>query len=50
MGYALVDTYNGDIQLLKTGDDFFSEMFASQYSEQFQPIPKWLEEQVRYPS
>ena len=50
MGYALVDTYNGDIQLLKTGDDFFSEMFASQYSEQFQPIPKWLEEQVRYPT
>ena len=50
VGYALVDTYNGDIQLLKTGDDFFSEMFASQYSEQFQPIPKWLEEQVRYPT
>lgn len=50
VGYALVDTYNGDIQLLKTGDDFFSEMFASQYSEQFQPIPTWLEEQVRYPT
>ena len=49
VGYALVDTYNGDIQLLKTGDDFFTDMFASQYSEQFQPIPKWLEEQVRYP-
>jgi uncharacterized membrane protein (UPF0182 family) len=50
VGYALVDTYNGDIQLLKTGDDFFSEMFASQYAEQFQPIPKWLEDQVRYPT
>ena len=49
VGYALVDSYNGDIQLLKTGDDFFSEMFASQYSEQFQPIPSWLEEQMRYP-
>jgi hypothetical protein len=49
VGYALVDSYNGDIQLLKTGDDFFSEMFASQYSEQFQPIPSWLEEQIRYP-
>lgn len=49
VGYALVDTYNGDIQLLKTGDDFFSEMFASQYSEQFKPIPAWLEEQIRYP-
>ena len=49
VGYALVDSYNGDIQLLKTGDDFFSEMFASQYSEQFQPMPQWLEEQIRYP-
>ena len=49
VGYALVDSYNGDIQLLKTGDDFFSEMFASQYSEQFQPMPAWLEQQIRYP-
>ncbi|MGY5149017.1 MAG: UPF0182 family protein [Candidatus Nitrosopumilus sp. bin_68KS] len=49
VGYALVDTYNGDIQLLKTGDDFFSDMFSSQYSDQFKPIPTWLEEQIRYP-
>ncbi|MEZ8031912.1 MAG: UPF0182 family protein [Nitrosopumilus sp.] len=49
VGYALVDSYNGDIQLLKTGDDFFTEMFASQYSEQFSPMPSWLEEQIRYP-
>lgn len=49
VGYALVDTYNGDIQLLKTGDDFFSDMFASQYSDQFKPMPTWLEEQIRYP-
>ena len=49
VGYALVDTYNGDIQLLRTGDDFFTEMFASQYSDQFKSIPDWLEEQVRYP-
>ena len=49
VGYALVDTYNGDIQLLKTGDDFFTDMFASQYKEQFQPMPSWLEEQIRYP-
>jgi hypothetical protein len=49
VGYALVDSYNGDIQLLRTGDDFFTEMFASQYSDQFKPIPSWLEEQVRYP-
>ncbi|MCJ8305549.1 MAG: UPF0182 family protein [Nitrosopumilus sp.] len=50
VGYALVDAYNGDIQLLRTGDDFFTEMFASQYSDQFKPIPDWLEEQVRYPA
>ena len=49
VGYALVDSYNGDIQLLKTGDDFFTDMFASQYNEQFQPMPAWLEEQIRYP-
>jgi len=49
VGYALVDSYNGDIQLLKTGDDFFTEMFASQYDEQFSTMPSWLEEQIRYP-
>jgi hypothetical protein len=49
VGFALVDTYDGDIQLLKTGDDFFTEMFVSQYSDQFKPIPPWLEEQIRYP-
>ena len=25
-------------------------MFASQYSDQFKPIPAWLEEQIRYPA
>ena len=49
VGYGLVDTQDGSIQLLKTGDDFFTEIFESQYSEQFQPIPNWLEEQIRYP-
>ncbi len=50
VGYALVDSYDGDITLLKTGDDFFAEMFASQYDDQFQDIPPWLEEQIRYPA
>ncbi len=49
VGYALVDSHDGGIQLLKTGDDFFTEMFANQYSKQFVPIPAWLEEQIRYP-
>lgn len=49
VGFALVDTYDGDIQLMKTGDDFFTDMFVSQYSDKFIPIPTWLEEQIRYP-
>jgi len=50
VGYALVDAYDGDITLLKTGDDFFAEMFASQYADDFEEIPPWLEEQIRYPA
>ena len=50
VGYALVDTYNGEITLLRTGDDFFSRMFVVQYADQFEEMPAWLEEQVRYPS
>ena len=50
VGYALVDVYDGDIALLKTGDDFFTEMFSAQYSAQFQEMPAWLEGQMRYPS
>jgi hypothetical protein len=49
VGYALIDSYDGNIQLLKTGNDFFTDMFANQYSEQFQPMPAWLEQQIRYP-
>ena len=49
VGYALIDTYDGDIRLLKVGDDFFTEMFESQYGEEFETIPTWLEEQIRYP-
>ncbi|MBI3254058.1 MAG: UPF0182 family protein, partial [Nitrosopumilales archaeon] len=49
VGYALVDTYNGEISLIKHGDDFFSEMFTSQYSDHFITMPSWLKEQIRYP-
>jgi len=49
VGYALIDVYDGSMTLLKVGDDFFTEMFASQYSDQFEPMPQWLEEQIRYP-
>ena len=49
VGYALVDTYNGNITLVKTGDDFFTNMFVSQYGNKFIETPSWLEEQIRYP-
>jgi uncharacterized protein len=49
VGYALIDTYEGNIQLLKAGDDFFTDMFVSQYDTQFIEMPPWLEQQIRYP-
>jgi len=49
VGYALVDTYDGKITLIKTGDDFFTNMFVSQYADKFIETPAWLEEQIRYP-
>ncbi len=49
VGYALINTYDGKIELLKSGDDFFSDMFKSQYKNEFIEIPGWLEEQIRYP-
>ena len=49
VGYGLIDTYDGSIVLLKTGDDFFTEMFVSQYQTHFREMPDWLEEQIRYP-
>ena len=49
VGYALIDTYDGNIRLLESGDDFFAQMFVSQYEDRFEPVPPWLEEQIRYP-
>lgn len=49
VGYALVDVYNGNVTLIKTGDDFFTDMFASQYHDQFIDMPSWLGKQLRYP-
>lgn len=49
VGYALVDTYDGNIELLKTGDDFFTDMFVGQYQDHFREMPDWLEKQIRYP-
>ena len=49
VGYALVDTYDGKISLIRTGDDFFTNMFASQYGDKIIASSTWLEKQVRYP-
>jgi len=49
VGYGLVDTYDGSIQLIRHGDDFFSDMFMSQYKDNVIEMPEWLEEQIRYP-
>jgi uncharacterized membrane protein (UPF0182 family) len=49
VGYALVDVYNGKVTLIKTGDDFFTNIFVSQYGDQFVDMPPWLAKQIRYP-
>jgi len=50
VGYGLMDTYNGDVSFVIQGDDFFSEMFVSQYEDRIIETPEWLKEQVRYPN
>ena len=48
-GYALVNTYDGNIQLIQHGDDFFTDMFMTQYQDKVIEMPAWLETQIRYP-
>ena len=48
-GYALVNTYDGNIQLIQHGDDFFTDMFMTQYQDKVIEMPAWLENQIRYP-
>ncbi|HEV2192922.1 MAG TPA: UPF0182 family protein [Nitrosopumilaceae archaeon] len=49
VGYALMDTYDGNVTLIKTGDDFFTKMFVSEYGNNFIDTPSWLQKQLRYP-
>lgn len=50
VGYALVNVYDGDIQLLITGDDYFSNLFKWLYGDYIATdIPEWLKSQTRYP-
>ncbi len=58
VGYALIDIYDGSIQIIVLGDDFFSRLFKTSYSDMkvnkvFRGItvevPTWLKNQTRYP-
>ena len=50
VGYSLIDVYSGKIQLLITGDDYFSELFKVAYSDYVTTeVPEWLKNQLRYP-
>lgn len=50
VGYSLIDIYDGTIQLIIIGDDFFSELFKNLYVEYVSTeIPSWLYKQTRYP-
>jgi len=50
VGYALIDVYHGDIQLIILGDDYFSQLFEKVYSEYISTeIPECLKPQLRYP-
>lgn len=51
VGYALIDSFNGDVQVIATGDDKFSEVFFSQYQDigVTKEVPEWMSKQIRYP-
>ncbi|MEM2152992.1 MAG: UPF0182 family protein [Candidatus Bathyarchaeia archaeon] len=50
IGYALIDVYDGDVQIIIIGNDFFSQMFKKAYSEYvYTEVPDWLKNQLRYP-
>ncbi|MEE9585869.1 MAG: UPF0182 family protein, partial [Nitrososphaerales archaeon] len=50
VGYAIIDIYDGSIQLLILGDDYFSELFKTSYGDYVTTeIPNWLRDQTRYP-
>jgi uncharacterized membrane protein (UPF0182 family) len=51
VGVALVDVYNGKLQIILLGDDFFTELFEKVYRGFVtRSVPQWLEKQLRYPA
>lgn len=51
VGYSLIDSYDGTVQVIVTGDDYFSEMFLDQYDDigATREVPARLTDQIRYP-
>ncbi len=51
VGYALIDTYNGDVRVIVIGDDYFSRIFLDEYKTQgiTDRVPEWLSDQIKYP-
>jgi hypothetical protein len=51
VGYALVDVYHGDVRLIITGSDFFSELIRRAYQDiLIEEVPDWLRNQTRFPA
>jgi hypothetical protein len=51
VGYSLIDAYDGTVQIIVTGDDYFSKMFLEEYKDvgATREVPGWLADQIRYP-
>jgi hypothetical protein len=50
VGYSLIDVYNGKFQIIILGDDYFSQLFKTAYSDYVtEEVPEWLWRQMRYP-
>ncbi|MCS7133192.1 MAG: UPF0182 family protein [Candidatus Caldarchaeum sp.] len=51
VGVALIDVYDGSIQLVLLGNDFFSKLFENVYADFIsREVPAWLHSQIRYPA
>jgi uncharacterized membrane protein (UPF0182 family) len=51
VGFALVDAYNGTVQVLVTGNDYFSQIFLEENKGMgaTRDVPDWLRNQIKYP-
>jgi uncharacterized membrane protein (UPF0182 family) len=51
VGFALIDAYNGNVQVFVTGNDYFSQIFLEEYKGigATRELPEWLQNQVTYP-